>query len=84
MTPLDSFRTQINELDRNIFTLLEKRFTLMPGIGAAKKIAELPIDHPTREAQLVTNAIETYPAIPKEFIEQYYEILFRESKKLQK
>ncbi|MFL5613115.1 MAG: chorismate mutase [Gemmatimonadaceae bacterium] len=49
-------RQQIEGLDRELVSLLEKRVALSKEIGAIKKVAGLPTLDPAREAEVIRRA----------------------------
>lgn len=49
-------RSQIEQVDRELVTLLAKRVALSKEIGAMKKVAGLPTLDPAREAEVIRRA----------------------------
>lgn len=50
---LQSLRLQIDQLDRQLVTLLEQRASLVFSVGEFKRIHQLPLQDGTREAQIL-------------------------------
>ena len=50
MTELDSLRTQINQVDKQVVSLLEERFKLVRAVGEYKRARHLAILDEKREA----------------------------------
>ena len=85
MEELKKLRDQIEKLDEEIVTLLEKRFNLSLEVGKLKKEYNLPILDLKREKELSLNNASKLKN--KEFVESYLNIfktILEESKKLQK
>lgn len=55
---LEKYRQEINELDRQIVTLLNQRAELAKKIGALKKVGEQQVYDPEREQQVLANVTE--------------------------
>ena len=49
---LEELRSEIDELDQELFSLLAKRMAVVKNIGATKRAQALPISDPVREALL--------------------------------
>lgn len=54
---LNKARTEINNIDKEIVNLLEKRFNIVNEIGHYKRKQKLPIYDEARERQVVDNCI---------------------------
>lgn len=54
---LDRARTEINNIDKEIVSLLEKRFNIVNEIGCYKRKHNLPIYDKNRENQVIQNCI---------------------------
>lgn len=54
---LNKARTEINNIDKKIVKLLEKRFNIVNEIGCYKRKQNLPIYDEAREKQVVENCI---------------------------
>ena len=55
--PLDAAREQINQTDKEIVSLLEKRFNIVMEIGEYKKENNLPVLDEEREKRVVKSCI---------------------------
>lgn len=53
---LEQLRTEIEELDRRLITLIAERVSLAREAGEAKRSAQLPAVDPAREAAVVRRA----------------------------
>ena len=53
---LGRYRQQIEQLDRDLVSLLAKRVALSREIGAMKRVAGLPTLDPAREAEVIRRA----------------------------
>ena len=53
---LGRYRQQIEQLDRELVSLLAKRVALSKEIGATKRVAGLPTLDPAREAEVIRRA----------------------------
>ena len=53
---LGRYRQQIEQLDRDLVSLLAKRVALSREIGAMKRVAGLPTLYPAREAEVIRRA----------------------------
>ncbi|WP_048056129.1 chorismate mutase [Pyrococcus sp. ST04] len=56
MTKLKSLRREIDEIDRQIIALLEKRLDIARQIGEIKKNLGLPIEDKEREVEILSRA----------------------------
>ena len=80
---LEQYREQLDKLDRDILEVLKKRFEISKQIGMWKKENNKPIEDLERETQVIESKIEL-SALPREFIEELFKLIFRQSKELQK
>ena len=55
MTELDSLRTQINQVDKQVVSLLEERFKLVRAVGEYKRTRHLAVLDEKREAVVLQN-----------------------------
>ena len=81
---IDSARVQINEIDKEIVSYLEKRFNLVLQIGKYKKESNLPVYDEEREKIVIENCIRFLNN--KEYakcIEDIYKQIMESSKELQ-
>ncbi len=83
---LDEIRNEISEIDHQIIEFLSQRFSLVPYINEYKKENNISIFQPEREKQMYKKywklAIEKN--INPDIIQQLYEIIIGESRRLQK
>ena len=78
-------RTQLDQIDEQIFNLLEKRFLITDEVGKLKKQYNQPIDQMDREIQIKKNLeskLEGYVHLNE--IMRLYDLIFDMSKKSQK
>ncbi len=54
---LNRARTEINNIDKDVVALLEKRFNIVNEIGCYKRKQNLPIYDEDRESQVIQNCI---------------------------
>ena len=82
-TELEALREEINNLDQELLELLEERFVLCEEIGELKKEQNISIEDKHREQEIIeTKANST--SLRKEFVEQLFNLIFSESKFVQK
>lgn len=84
-TPIDTLRSEITVLDREIIALLGKRFTCVQEIGMIKAREGTAIIDSTREAELSIvhrNAAREY-GVSEEFVAILFSLIIDESKRLQ-
>ena len=80
---LEQYRQQLNEIDKELIKLLEKRFEISKQIGVWKKQNNKPVEDLERERQIIENKLQQ-SQLPKEFIEELFQLIFKQSKKMQK
>ncbi len=81
---LDSLRTRIDEADRGLISLLNKRAELVVQVGKIKREAGLPIYVPNREAQVLSKVLAMNPGpLPARAIEGVYRELMSGSFRLE-
>lgn len=81
MDKITTIRTTIDSIDKQIMTLLEKRFTLVEEIGEFKKATQQSITDTSREATIYTQC-QTF-RYPNE-IKGVYKTIITNSKNLQR
>lgn len=74
MKSLDELRSQIDAIDKELVSLLEKRFIVVKEVGEFKKVNNLPILDKERE-KLVLASKKSLLSNEKDF--QYYERIFQ-------
>ncbi|OPJ57396.1 chorismate mutase [Clostridium oryzae] len=85
MNKLDELRDEIDKLDTEILSLLEKRFAACKGVGEYKLENELPILNEEREQQVIEKILKKIKdPYYSDYIKQIFITIMDESKKLQK
>lgn len=79
MDEISGLRTEINQIDREIQTLLDRRFTLTDRIGKIKKEHGLPVEDSGRENVILNSISGSFPDSAEE-IGKIYSVLFSLSK----
>ncbi|MFH1721298.1 MAG: prephenate dehydratase [Candidatus Altiarchaeota archaeon] len=82
MKGIDELRSRIDEIDRNIISLLEERMNLVGKIGGEKKESGLGVYDPKRERGVIEKLAES-SFLDKRFIERLYSSIFSFSRQLQ-
>jgi len=80
---LMNLRRQINQLDNQLLQLLEARFEISKEIGEVKKRKGLPIEDLAREKEIIESKCGKTD-LDEGFVKKYFELIFEESKRLQK
>ncbi|MBR6825186.1 MAG: chorismate mutase [Oscillospiraceae bacterium] len=80
---LRAYRDQMDEIDRELLALFQKRMELSAQIGAYKKAHNLPIYQPQRETEKLRALTENAPQELKEYVDPLYAMLFRLSRSYQ-
>lgn len=81
MDELDTLRSEIDTLDKEIMDLLEKRFDISERVGTLKKQNTLNVSHLGRERSILDKATDYKH---KNAIEDVYGTIFKNSKQIQK
>lgn len=81
---LDEYREKIQNIDKEIFNLLEDRFILTNKVGLYKKDNNLNIENLEVERKIIKNAQSNFKNLDPFFVEKLYNIIFNESKKKQR
>ena len=78
-------RNKIDQIDKNIFDLLDKRFSICKEIGKLKLLDKAKIDDPDRENQII-DTIDSISdcKITRDEIIEIFKPIFNISKKKQK
>lgn len=82
-TELEALRARIAEADVNLIEALEERMLIAEEVAEFKKENNLPIEDPTRETQVIAER-KLHTALNKQFIEDLFQLIFKESKRIQK
>ncbi len=77
-----NLREQISEIDRKVLEQLEERMRISKDISKVKKETNLPIEDKKREEELILNR-QSYTSINKEFVEDLFKLIIKESKRIQ-
>tara|TARA_B100001175_G_C19500580_1_gene637845 strand:+ start:1377 stop:1649 length:273 start_codon:yes stop_codon:yes gene_type:complete len=78
-------RNKIDQIDKNIFDLLDKRFSICKEIGKLKLLNKVNIDDPDRENQIIDTINSIMDGrVTKDEIKEVFEPIFNISKKKQK
>ncbi len=80
---LNRLRDQIEKIDESLLALLAQLMILAKQIGDYKKSAQIQVEDPDREAELLARYRQTHGLDP-EFIEKLFKEIFEESRKVQK
>jgi chorismate mutase len=72
---LDGWRSQINELDRQLLKTLEARFQVVERIAAYKKEHGLPVRDEQREAALI-EMLSRETSLSPDFLKGLYSAIF--------
>lgn len=79
---LADWRQQINNIDEQLFKLLETRFATVKKVGEYKKRHGLPVRNADREAELVRR-MASRSHLEQSFIDELYQQIFNYSYKLE-
>lgn len=81
---IEKLRFELNQIDHDIVSLLEKRFKITDEVGNIKSKLEMPIFQPDREREILQRILEQIenPEFESEILGVYEEIM-RQSKKQQ-
>lgn len=80
---LSKLREEINKIDAILLLLLKKRFKISEDIGKYKVKNNLPVEDKKREKEIVNSRI-AISGLNKEFISDLFNLIFKESKRLQR
>ena len=78
---LNEYRNQIDNIDKVLFVILEKRMDIASKIGILKKNKQ--IEHIDRE-NAMRESMYMHSSLKKEYIDQLYNVIFSISKKYQR
>jgi len=78
---LSEFRGNLDEIDADLVSTLEKRFGVCKKIGEYKKANNFPVECLDREKQVVESMKENSSLNPS-FIEEVFSSIFKESKRI--
>jgi len=80
---LINLRRQLNQIDNQLLQLLEARFEIINQVGEFKKDKGIPIEDLDREKEIIESKCAKTD-LDEEFIKKLFNIIFEESKRLQK
>jgi len=80
---LDSLRSKIDKIDREIIVLVSERIKLGRKIGAYKKENNLPLHNPSREKQVLHNvkSLAKRKKLDMAFVEKIYRMMIAQTRK---
>ncbi len=81
MNEIKKLREEIDNVDREIVHLLNRRIELVLHIGEHKKSGKLPVKDLEREKKVVSNL--SGDELDEDFIKEIYAVIFRYSKSKQ-
>ncbi len=79
---LESLRREIDDLDQQVVELLARRAAKVQEVVALKRAAHLPVYHPAREENLISQRREqaVRAGLDPDFIEELYRCIMRQSR----
>jgi monofunctional chorismate mutase len=80
---LNKLRKEVDKLDKEMITLLKKRFKIAIEIWKIKKPLGMKIKNPKREKEIIDNFAKE-SGFNKKFVKELYNIIFIESRRLQR
>ena len=83
MTELEKNRAVINEVDKELAKLFEKRFAAVEGIVHYKMEHDLPVLDRTRENELIRTREAELPEHLRPYFSSWYEALMASSRQFQ-
>jgi len=83
---LDNYRKEIDKIDKEIVDLLVQRGKISKGVGVFKRNRGLDVYDFDREIELVkgVEGLGVEKGLSKEYINKVFQVILRESKKMQK
>ncbi len=83
MSNLETFRLEINNIDTQIFELLNQRHSVVKKIGQYKKENNIPVLDQSREKIIETKIKTKYQGQEGEYINKIYKEVMNQSKNIQ-
>ncbi len=82
---LEEHRKNIDEIDKQLIILIQKRFQIVKEIAFYKKENNLKIFNQNRELEIISKKQELGKQynIDEEFIKNFFEVIFTESREIQ-
>lgn len=82
---LAKYREQIDAIDRELLTLLNRRTSVVEEIGRVKEAVHLPIYEPKREADVFHNVtVNNHGPLSAEALQRIFERIIDEMRSLQR
>ncbi len=81
MNVIDELREEIDKVDRDIVSLLNRRIELVLDISKHKKMNKLAVEDLAREKKILSNLYGN--KLDDEYLKNIYEVIFRYSKSKQ-
>ncbi|MBR4800477.1 MAG: chorismate mutase [Clostridia bacterium] len=81
---LDEIRKKIDDVDARICALLNERFDLVKEVAKAKKESGSAVENKAREDEVLKRVRELVPDDLKDYAEEVFRILIKDSKDLQR
>jgi len=83
---LTTLRSQINELDAQLLSILESRMNLSVQVAKLKTVENLPIFDPKREQEIITTLCQKASLksnLDENLVKELYAVILKHSKLLQ-
>ncbi len=84
MNELEVLRSKIDQLDTRLVALIKERFSIVKAIGEYKKLNDLPILDPKREAHVLASKKALVDESEWPLYERVFQLLMDLSKELEK
>ena len=82
---LEELRVLIDDVDRRIVELLNRRTRVVEDIGRVKRLARLPIYEPKRESQVFANVVESNAGpLTQDALRRIFERVIDEARSIQR
>lgn len=77
---MEEQREEIDDIDKRILKLYQKRLELTDEIGEIKRVKGIPINHDTeREKYLIDKATRDHPELDYFTISEFYNLIFNQA-----
>jgi chorismate mutase len=77
---LQELRQEIDNLDKEVITLIQKRMILTHKVQDLKSKKQLPVEDLQRENQIVNGLLGQFPDVSSGLIMDIYKVIFKHSK----
>lgn len=86
MDKLEKYRKEIDKIDKELLTLLAMRLSIVLKIRKYKNLKKLPVEDKEREKEIIQKLKDRGKEnnIPSHVIEDIWEIILNQSKKIEK